>query len=92
MISNFPAQTRRLRATSVPAPTVRPGPVLGAAPAYAPSHADVWLQPSNLVAICDELGAQMFSVVDGEVTFTARGVGMERRWHGRLGAQGLIAS
>jgi hypothetical protein len=51
----------------------------------------VWLQPGNLVAICDELGAQMFSVVDGEVTFTARSGGPERRWRGRLGAQGLTA-
>jgi hypothetical protein len=92
MISNFPAQTRRLPASSLPVPTVRPAPVPGDSPAHSPSPADVWLQPGNLVAICGELGAQMFSVVDGEVTFTARGVGMERRWHGRLGTQGLIAS
>ena len=91
MISDFPAQTRRLRASSVPAPSLRPDPRLGASPAHPPSHADVWLQPGNLVAICDELGAQMFSVVDGEVTFTARGSGPERRWHGRLGVQGLMA-
>jgi hypothetical protein len=92
MTSNFPTRTRRLRSSSVPARAgVRPHPGPGTFPAHSPSHADVWLQPGNLVAICDELGAQMFSVVDGAVTFTARGTGPERRWHGRLGAQGLKA-
>jgi hypothetical protein len=90
MTSNFTTPTRRLDAPP-PAPSVQPGLALGASPAHSPSHADVWLRPGNLVAICDELGAHMFSVVDGEVTFTARGVGPEQRWHGRLGTQGLIA-
>ena len=91
MISNFPAQTRRLRRSSVPAPAGRPDGTLSASSTHPASHADVWLQPGNLVAICDELGAQMVSVVDGEVTFTARSAGTDRRWRGRLGAQGLTA-
>jgi hypothetical protein len=91
MISNFTAQTRRLRRSSVPALAGRPDGTLSASSTHPPSHADVWLQPGNLVAICDELGAQMVSVVDGEVTFTARSAGTDRRWRGRLGAQGLMA-
>jgi hypothetical protein len=89
MISEFPAQARRLDTWSAPAsPIDSPRDVVRSGP---PSHADLWLRPGNLVAVCDELGAQMFSVVDGEVTFTARAPGGERRWRGRLGAQGLAA-
>ena len=62
-----------------------------ALPDHPPSHADLVLRPGNLVAVCDELGAQMFAVVDGEVTFTARSSGSERRWLGRLGRPGLMA-
>lgn len=51
--------------------------------------ADVVLEPGNLVAVSDALGAQMFAVVDGEVTFTARSAEGERQWRGRLGARGL---
>lgn len=91
MISHLPTQPRRLRRPSAPAPSSRPEQPLSGSVGHGPSHADVWLQPGNLVAICDELGAQMFSVVDGEVTFTARSGGPERRWRGRLGAQGLTA-
>jgi hypothetical protein len=63
----------------------------GAQVDHPPSHADLVLQPGNLVAVCDELGAQMLAVVDTEVTFTARSAGTERRWRGHLGAAGLMA-
>ena len=51
---------------------------------------DVWLRPGNLVAVSDALGAQLFAVVDGEVTFTARSADRVRRWRGHLDAQGLV--
>ena len=90
MIIDFPTHNPRPGTRSAPAtrPTDSPSDPLDHA---RPSHPDLWLQPGNLVAVCDELGAQMFSVVDGEVTFTARALGGERRWRGRLGAPGLVA-
>lgn len=91
MISDFTTQTRLLATTSVPAP--RP-PDRRAARELRPNHPllfrDVWLRPGNLVAVSDALGAQLFSVVDGEVTFTARGADHVRRWRGHLDAQGLV--
>jgi hypothetical protein len=90
MIS-FAAQTRLLTATSVPAPSGELPRQPGALPAPAPCPpADVQLRPGNLVEVGASLGAQMFSVVDGEVTFTARSADCVRRWRGRLDSCGLV--
>ena len=94
MTIDFTTQTRPLGTVSVPAPRPperrRPAPeplppLVGPAPAH-----DVWLRPGNLVAVSDALGAQLFAVVDGEVTFTARSADRVRRWRGHLDAQGLV--
>lgn len=94
MTLDLTTQTRPLGTISVPAP--RPldgrGPGRGLATPLAvpaPTH-DVRLRPGNLVAVSDALGAQLFEVVDGEVTFTARSADRVRRWRGHLGAQGLV--
>ena len=51
--------------------------------------ADVRLEAGNLVDVADALGAHVFSVVDAEVTFTARSAEGERQWRGHLGFTGL---
>jgi len=89
MTRNTPLPTRRPRSAAAPGDR-SPGPG-GPLPDHPPSHADVLLEPGNLVAVGDELGAQMLAVVDGEVMFTARSISGERRWRGRLGARGLMA-
>jgi len=98
MLTDLAALTRRLSSASVPAADVAAQPTDPAAAAdpAAPPDLDqfrrhVWLRPGNLVDVCEELGAQLFSVVDGEVTFTARSADGVRRWRGRLGARGVVA-
>ena len=93
MISDFTAQTRLLGTTSLPAPrlTARTGPAAPEPLPPLPTPArDLWLRPGNLVEVSDALGAQLFAVVDGEVTFTARTAQGVRRWRGHLDAQGLV--
>ncbi|HEY5821688.1 MAG TPA: hypothetical protein VIT20_06920 [Propionibacteriaceae bacterium] len=51
--------------------------------------AEVWLEPGNLVAVSDELGAQVFAMIDDVVTFTVRTGAAVQRWRGQLGHRGL---
>jgi hypothetical protein len=53
-------------------------------------HDEVRLELTTLVNVADQLGAQTFSLVDDEVTFTVPGSLGRRRWRGRLGAAGVV--
>ena len=90
MIS-FPLPHRRRPAPTGPGQTARHlHAVVDPAPVDGPLHPDLRLEPGNLVEVSDALGAQMFSVIGDEVTFTARSAEGEQHWRGRLGACGLL--
>ena len=93
MLSDLPALTRWLPLASAPArtPARRPATPVPVGLAEHHLHRDVCLEPGNLVEVCERLGAQQFSLVDGEVTFTARSGARVQRWRGRIGVRGLIA-
>ena len=90
-MTSFLLPSRRRLAAATPGRRSRHLRVVADAPPPAGlTPAEVRLEPGNLVAVADVLGAQMFAVVDGEVTFTARSAEGEQQWRGRLGTCGLL--
>ena len=53
---------------------------------------DIRLELATLLTVAEQLGAQTFTLLDDDVTFTVRGDGPARRWCGRLGRPGVVAA